>query len=235
MITTGIVRQINIDGGSFKHNKYLVELNIFQIPGDNNKKNYTYQANCCSIPGQAAAYKVGDVVYVGFINDDLSYPVILGNIYQGLKSDSRSYLNVEALKVSGEVQLPNNTKIGKISYKQLLGLLRYEEKQQYRHIITCVTDAPNSEYIKITITTRCAYKYSPETLPVTELYKILYANYQDTPLIVGVYTAELKYIKSGNLRVDVENSAIAVEFLDNDGAIINCKINQVIDDYVVEI
>ena len=51
MITAGIIREIGINKGSFVGNGYRVELNIFQMPGDNNKENYTYLAICSTVGG----------------------------------------------------------------------------------------------------------------------------------------------------------------------------------------
>ena len=42
----------------------------------------------CTIPGTSIAYSVGDVVLVGFENDELSKPIILGLLYREAKSDS---------------------------------------------------------------------------------------------------------------------------------------------------
>lgn len=72
MITPGIIREIGVNKGNFIGNAYRVELNIFQMPGDNDKNNYTYIANCSSTGGMYDSYEVGDVVYVGFLNNNKS-------------------------------------------------------------------------------------------------------------------------------------------------------------------
>lgn len=72
MITPGIIREIGINKGNFIGNAYRVELNIFQMPGDNDKNNYTYIANCSAAGGMYDSYEVGDVVYVGFLNNNKS-------------------------------------------------------------------------------------------------------------------------------------------------------------------
>ena len=141
MITTGLIKNINISTSKYIGNKYQVELNLFQTPGDSNKKNYTYDANCSAIPGQYSAYNVGDKVYVGFINDDLSLPVILGKIYQGIEHDYRSHIYTQNLNVKDTCTLPINTQIGEISYKQLLRLFNKKDKRYFQHLIICETSS----------------------------------------------------------------------------------------------
>lgn len=123
MITTGIIREIGINKGSFTSNAYKVELNIFQIPGDFNKNNYTYISNCCTIPGAYDSYVIGDVVYVGFLNNNKSFPIILGKIYQGLEDKSGSKFNLNSLNVTGDTKLSKKTKIGDINYEDLKKLI----------------------------------------------------------------------------------------------------------------
>lgn len=116
MITTGIIREVAVNKGNFIGNAYKVELNIFQIPGDNDKKNYTYTANCIVPGGVYDSFNVGDKVFVGFLNNNKSLPLILGKIYQGVKDEARSIANLNALKVKSKAELPKNTTIGDIDF-----------------------------------------------------------------------------------------------------------------------
>lgn len=119
MITTGIVREINISSSKYIANKYKVEINLFQTPGDLNKDNYVLEANCSVASGLYACFNVGDKVYVGFMNNDLSKPIILGKIYQGMTDESCSYAHFDALKVSGKSEFSENTQIGNLTFKDL--------------------------------------------------------------------------------------------------------------------
>lgn len=119
MITTGIIREINLSSSNYKFNKYKVELNIFQKPGDNDDENYILEANCSVASGLYSCFKKGDKVYVGFINNNYSQPVILGKIYQGLIDEPRSYAYFNSIKISDSAEFPKNTKIGDISYEDL--------------------------------------------------------------------------------------------------------------------
>lgn len=42
----------------------------------------------CAVPGTSIAYSVGDIVLVGFENDELSKPIVLGLLYRDAESDS---------------------------------------------------------------------------------------------------------------------------------------------------
>lgn len=124
MITTGIIREVGISKGSFTGNAYKVELNIFQTPGDNEKENYTYIANCSVAGGLYDSYEVGDKVFVAFLHNNKSSPVILGKIFQGnnTRDESRSFANLNRLKVGNAVELPQNTSIGTTKWQEVLNL-----------------------------------------------------------------------------------------------------------------
>ena len=131
MITTGIIREINLSSGDHKNNKYKVELNLFQIPGDTKSSTYTYQANCMVPNGFSAMYAVGDKVYVGFLHEDKSLPIILGKIYQGISEEPRGSAFLEDLTVKNSVTLPKNIKIGDYSYSDLDNKLKSLDVNEY--------------------------------------------------------------------------------------------------------
>ncbi len=120
MITTGIIKQINIDSDDdHSNNLYNVEISILKTP-ISNSEDATLECTCCLPGGVYNSYKVGDVVYVGFVNNLLNYPVILGRIYKGLDEvDARSFNKLEDLSVSNSAVLPENTSIGDISFADL--------------------------------------------------------------------------------------------------------------------
>lgn len=131
MITTGIIKEINLSSGEHKNNKYKVELNLFQIPGDTKSSTYTYQANCMVPNGFSAMYAVGDKVYVGFLHEDKSLPIILGKIYQGISEEPRGSAFLEDLTVRNSVTLPKNIKIGDYSYSDLDNKLKSLDVNEY--------------------------------------------------------------------------------------------------------
>ena len=148
MITTGIIREINLSSANHKNNRYKVELNIFQIPGDTNKDAYTFEANCMVASGFSSVYNVGDKVFVGFLNNDKSFPIILGKIYQGISDDYRGYGALTDLKVKNSVALPNDITIGSYDYDDLditfrkISLLSI---QQINQLVTLLASTPLTE------------------------------------------------------------------------------------------
>ena len=176
MITTGIIKEINLSSSSYSCNKYLVELNIFQSPGNLYKNNYTCQANCSTMPGHYDSYEVGDKVYVGFINEDLSIPIILGKIYQGIDNQFRSQINCQNLKVNGTSELSKSTKIGDITYEQLVRLFNVEPEYYYNHIVECSILGYSDLRIKFKFMNRLSTPYANEThspsFLLQEMYRI---------------------------------------------------------------
>lgn len=146
MITTGIVREVNLSSNGYNSNTFMVELPIFNTAAD--VESYTTILPCTAcLPGSVYdCYSVGDKVYVGFINNKFNYPVILGRIYQGLNVESSASITPAKLIVSDEVKLPENLKIGNLSYNDLqqaiLDISSIENQENY-----------SSEWSKLTPTT----------------------------------------------------------------------------------
>ena len=119
MITTGIIKRINVDSKNYSNNKYVVEISLFKSVNDITTDKYTYEANACTPPGLFSPYEIGDKVYIGFINGQGGLPVILGKIYQGLTEEDRAYALYNTLKVTQKVELPLTTTIGNITGQDL--------------------------------------------------------------------------------------------------------------------
>ena len=119
MITTGIIKRINVDSKNYSNNKYIVEISLFKSVNDITTDKYTYEANACTPPGLFSPYEIGDKVYIGFINGQGGLPVILGKIYQGLTEEDRAYALFTKLKISEGAELPKNTKFGDITVSDL--------------------------------------------------------------------------------------------------------------------
>lgn len=124
MITTGIIREINLNSDKdHSNNLYNVEIGILKTP-ISTSNDAILQCTCCLPGGVYNSYKVGDVVYIGFVNNLLNYPVILGRIYKGLnENETRSFNKLEDLEVSNSVILPENIHIGDLSYSDLKKLI----------------------------------------------------------------------------------------------------------------
>lgn len=64
-------------------------------------------------------YNIGDVVYVGFEDNDKSEPVILGLLYLNEPRENTTTLFVQNLTVNNETKLNENTCIGETSAKDI--------------------------------------------------------------------------------------------------------------------
>ena len=71
------------------------------------------------IPGLDVQYVVGDVVIVGFEDNDLDYPIVLGHLKTNGKNINRGARvagNVQTLTVEDRFNAPTATIIGKTDY-----------------------------------------------------------------------------------------------------------------------
>lgn len=122
MITRGIVENISEDDGI---KRYLVRLPIFNgsstSPGATPSEELQW-AICADTVGVSGTINVGDSVFVGFENNDMSMPLILGSL---IGNDDFVSFSGKSLNIDGSARLPKNTNIGDISYNTLSGVVRY--------------------------------------------------------------------------------------------------------------
>ena len=120
MITSGIIREINVDEQGYIGNAYKVEIPIFNSTSDQASYKTIVTSTACLPGGIYDCYHEGDYVYIGFVDNKFNYPVILGKIYKGLETTSCGADSLTRLKVAESVELPTNTSIGDINYNELL-------------------------------------------------------------------------------------------------------------------
>lgn len=72
------------------------------------------------IPGLEIEYKVGDIVVVGFEDNDLGSPIVLGYLkLSNTKLESRLYGEFKEVQVTDSLVAPTNTLIGKTPYSEI--------------------------------------------------------------------------------------------------------------------
>lgn len=113
-------------------NKYVVRIPTFNgIEGKSlaTPDRQLSEAIICSVPGANNLVHTGDCVIIGFENDDLSKPIILGHLFKQTFDSQPLDLSIRQLKVydtnvpsAALVELPSNTKIGSISSENLATL-----------------------------------------------------------------------------------------------------------------
>lgn len=108
MIVKGIIKSIDVQG-----NTCVVRMPYFETAGND---EIIATATVSNSPGSYNGYKVDDVVWVAFENDQLECPVIIGKLYLGIeaeRADPRGTLNVVDSKVSRTAEIPFDTKLGR--------------------------------------------------------------------------------------------------------------------------
>lgn len=122
MITKGIIEEI------LSPYSARVRLPIFDSIKDAQNSVSTGNlrvASICSLPNCTNLLGVGDIVFVGFEDDDLGKPVILGNLVKEQPSTANPSINSYSLNIDNSVNLPGAVSINNtdnIDLTQLIGL-----------------------------------------------------------------------------------------------------------------
>lgn len=112
MIMKGIIiEQLKgiVDGNEILTNRYNVRIPILEAQGSNDKA--ILECGLCYQPGNVLGYYPGDVVYVGFEQDNLNQGLILGKLYTTDNVEGRSESNPYNLIVDNNAVLPYDTLI----------------------------------------------------------------------------------------------------------------------------
>lgn len=107
---------------------YVVDFSIFKFQGMSSAP--TIDATACVSPGVYEPYKIGDLVYVGFVNNEYSQPVVLGKIAKKFnEKEATSYNYINALEVTEDSKLPKSTQIGDLTYEDLYKAVTYVKQK----------------------------------------------------------------------------------------------------------
>ena len=87
-------------------------------------------AQICTLPNTRPNIRVGDIVIVGFENNDLSRPMILGHLFSDNESLTACSPVFNSMEVKYDTILGSNTHIGDITPQQLQCLLGIKENIQ---------------------------------------------------------------------------------------------------------
>lgn len=121
MITRGyITKKLNVDSS-----KVTVRLPIFET-ANNNEANvhnpFEVETSIMMTPGNFLGYNVGDVVIIGFEDNDYSKPIILGKLFISVEEKNTVKEVTDQLSVGSTAELPENTSIGNVSSKDIEAL-----------------------------------------------------------------------------------------------------------------
>lgn len=116
MIARGIVEKI------YEPNKVAVRIPVFDKSSTSNSRTPTDQlgvASICVLPNCIPNVRVGDLVYVGFENNDVSSPVIIGYMYIDKDYLTKQGLSANSLVVDSSAILPEQTTIGNVTAQEI--------------------------------------------------------------------------------------------------------------------
>ena len=142
MLTLGYITRLNETGD----NLFRVRIPIFEKAGSSKNlpdlSGSYFDAVLNQEPGQSNAFKIGDCVVIGFLDNKLEKPVILGKLYIDDK-ESRGVLNADSSVVTGKAILPKEITIGDITYSDLTSISRAVDlfNTKLNSIITSVIES----------------------------------------------------------------------------------------------
>lgn len=112
MITKAIIKKLC----SLEDNHFSVYIPLLR-KANSGMEDAILSATLCNIPGIDNSLKVGDVVYVGFEDDQYDKPIILGKLYIGKedKNNITTTLTTRSLQVTEISNIPSNTVVGDIN------------------------------------------------------------------------------------------------------------------------
>lgn len=116
MITRGIIEEVK--------NKYLIKIRIPILNRTNlsNVRTPTDNLNegvICTMPNFDPNVKVGDVVIVGFEDNDLGKPIVLGYLYRKNMGETLADLTIGNFEVKGSTKLGENASIGNVTAQEI--------------------------------------------------------------------------------------------------------------------
>ena len=112
MITKGIITEI-VD-------KYYAKVRLPLYEGISASNNYVRNENLstatiCVLPNCEPNFQVGDIVFVGFEDNDMGKPIILGMLYCETSKRSFASMTLNSLSVDVDTHLSDATYIGDVS------------------------------------------------------------------------------------------------------------------------
>ena len=124
MLTRAIVEEV---GGVGTPYSYKLKVRMPIINGKEGERGSTASADLSwaailSIPSLDVQYNVGDVVIVGFEDNNLDYPIVLGHLKtpnENINRGTRVSGNMQTLNVEDRFSCPTNSIIGKTGYSEI--------------------------------------------------------------------------------------------------------------------
>lgn len=121
MLTKGIIIS-SIQNDKYR---YLIRIPSFET-SKNSAEDLYWEASVCAPIGLKTAYKSNDIVWVGFEDNKMGNPVIIGGLACEKTDASETKTNVEcdSLTVNKIANLPKSLNLGDLNYEDILSLAR---------------------------------------------------------------------------------------------------------------
>lgn len=122
MITKALIKKTSTDAD----NHFLVYIPLLRKANAPEDSAFL-KATLIITPGVENAYNVGDVVFVGFEDDQADKPVILGKLYTGKedKENITTTLTVKSVESVEKAQLPASTSIDNLNLMEVSNKLTW--------------------------------------------------------------------------------------------------------------
>lgn len=120
MITKGIVEEL------LENNKARVRLPIYNRAKDSKDATLTENldaATICTLPNSANTVNVNDIVFVGFEDNDVGKPIILGHLAGSENKSTHIDLHVRLFTTQSTTKLSDQTWIGDVTPEELQSLI----------------------------------------------------------------------------------------------------------------
>lgn len=103
MIRKGIIESID---SRYSISIRIPELNSISASASGATNSNLFSATICTLPGIYPAYKVGDIVFVGFESDEVENPIVLGLLYRKEGTNSTSDVRADSIYIETNLVLP---------------------------------------------------------------------------------------------------------------------------------
>ncbi len=133
MITKAIVEEIKDDGFTIKVRIPLIDA----IEGAKNatESDLLSEAPICTISNVYNTVNKGDIVFVGFEDNDIGKPIVLGSLSLNklkLSDSTKADIVARSLQVINSVTLPEHTTIGRVTDKEIACLAGVKSGIQFQ-------------------------------------------------------------------------------------------------------
>ena len=130
MVTRAIITQLDLTNNKVQVRMPLLD-GIENSPDSPINSEDLCWASIMYVPGLEISYSVGDIVIVGFEDNNVGKPIVLGYLkLRGKNIDSKIYLKAKEVVAENKFSSSINTTIGNIQYGDLFTVVDNSKKPE---------------------------------------------------------------------------------------------------------